>query len=74
MKHSREVIDALGGTMAVSRMFNRAPSNASRWRSEGLPSSFEVLSKVQRELRFAGYDVTLENLQRLTKVAQNDAD
>lgn len=34
-----EVIDALGGTAEVARLFNLRPSAVSNWKLEGFPAS-----------------------------------
>ena len=37
MKTSNEIIDLLGGTSAVARLVNAAPSSVHEWREKGFP-------------------------------------
>lgn len=38
-KTSSEIIDALGGTTAVARIFDIRPPSVTEWRTEGIPKA-----------------------------------
>lgn len=58
-----EIIDRLGGTTAVAKMFEIEPPSVSEWRSNGIPKARmmylrlahpEVFVEVRKELRRRG--------------------
>ena len=47
-KNSGEIIDALGGTVEVSRMFNVTKGAVSQWRENGIPEARMMYLKLAR--------------------------
>lgn len=47
-KKSNEIIDSLGGTVEVSRMFNVTKGAVSQWRENGIPEARLMYLKLAR--------------------------
>lgn len=52
-----QVIDTLGGTAAVSRIFDIAMASVSKWRDEGIPASRMMYLEVVRKKELRGIDL-----------------
>ncbi|MBF5007618.1 helix-turn-helix domain-containing protein [Diaphorobacter caeni] len=52
-----QVIDTLGGTAAVSRIFGIALSSVSNWRDHGIPKSRVMYLEVAKRKQLRGIDL-----------------
>lgn len=59
-----KVIDALGGTAAVARIFGVRPPSVSDWKREGIPSARVMFLRVAHRKTLAGLDLTAATAPR----------
>jgi len=52
-----KVIDALGGTAAVARLFEVAMPSVSEWKKDGIPPARMMLLRATKRKKLAGIDL-----------------
>lgn len=52
-----QIIKALGGTSAVSRMFGIAAPSVSKWKKEGIPRGRMMYLRLTRRKQLSGIDL-----------------
>jgi len=57
--HATNVIEALGGTAEVARIFNISMPSVSAWKKEGIPDARVMYLRVAKKKELAGIDLTL---------------
>ena len=60
-----QVIDTLGGTAAVSRIFNIAMASVSKWREEGIPESRVMYLQIAKRKQLRGIDLKAATAPRI---------
>lgn len=55
--HAAAVIDKLGGTAAVAKLFRIRPPSVCKWRSEGIPKARVMYLEVARAKDLRGIDL-----------------
>lgn len=55
--HATQVIEALGGTAAVARLFDVAMPSVSDWKKDGIPSARMMYLQATRKKELAGIDL-----------------
>lgn len=63
-----QVIDALGGTAAVARIFNLSKPSISAWKTDGIPESRVMYLRVAHRKALAGIDLTAATALRRARV------
>lgn len=63
-----QVIEALGGTFAVARIFNVKPPSVSDWKKDGIPAARVMFLKVAHRKALAGIDLTAATALRRARV------
>ncbi len=56
--YATQVIEVLGGTAAVARLFDVAMSSVSAWKERGIPRSRVMFLSVAHKKKLAGIDLT----------------
>lgn len=55
--HATQVIDALGGTAAVSRIFDVSMPSVSDWKKDGIPPARMMFLRAVKRKELAGLDL-----------------
>lgn len=63
-----QVIDALGGTAAVARIFNVKPPSVSDWKKDGIPAARVMFLKVAHRKALSGIDLAAATAPRRARV------
>lgn len=63
-----QVIDALGGTTAVARIFNLSKPSVSAWKVDGIPESRVMYLRAAHRKALAGIDLEAATALRRTRV------
>lgn len=63
-----QVIDALGGTAAVARIFNVRQPSVSDWKKDGIPESRVMHLRLAYRKPLAGIDLAAATAPRRTRV------
>lgn len=66
-----QVIDTLGGTAAVSRIFDIAMASVSKWRDEGIPAPRMMYLQVTKKRELRGIDLRAATSQRRVSKPKN---
>lgn len=59
-----KVIDALGGTAAVARLFEVAMPSVSDWKKDGIPAARMMFLRATKRKELAGIDLAQATAQR----------
>lgn len=59
-----QVIDTLGGTAAVSRIFDIAMASVSRWKEDGIPAPRMMYLEVTKKKQLRGLDLKAATSKR----------
>lgn len=62
------VIDALGGTAAVARIFSLSKPSVSAWKKDGIPAARVMFLRVAHRKALAGIDLTAATAPRRARV------
>ncbi|QPS78626.1 hypothetical protein I6G47_16465 [Delftia lacustris] len=68
-KPATQVIDALGGTAAVARIFDVKQPSVSDWKKDGIPASRVMFLKLAYRKALAGIDLAAATAPRRARVA-----
>lgn len=64
-----QVIDALGGTAAVARLFEIAMPSVSDWKKDGIPPARMMFLRLARKKALARIDLDAATAEKRTKPA-----
>lgn len=67
-KPATQVIDALGGTAAVARIFDVKQPSVSDWKKDGIPASRVMFLKLAYRKALAGIDLAAATAPRRTRM------
>jgi hypothetical protein len=67
-KPATQVIDALGGTAAVARIFDVKQPSVSDWKKDGIPASRVMFLKLAYRKALAGIDLTAATAPRRARM------
>ena len=56
-RHATQVIDALGGTAAVARLFDARMPSISNWKRDGIPPARMMFLQLAHKKALAGIDL-----------------
>lgn len=62
--HATQVIDALGGTAAVARIFDLSMPSVSDWKKDGIPSARMMFLRATKKKELDGIDLTAATAPR----------
>ncbi|AOV02777.1 YdaS family helix-turn-helix protein [Delftia tsuruhatensis] len=71
-KPATQVIEALGGTAAVARIFDVKQPSVSDWKKDGIPASRVMFLKVAHRKALAGIDLSAATAQRRVRARSSD--
>ena len=67
--HATQVIDALGGTAEVARLFDVRMPSVSDWKRDGIPHARMMLLRETRKEQLAGIDLAAATAPRRNRCA-----
>lgn len=62
--HATQVIEALGGTAEVARLFDISMPSVSDWKRDGIPSTRMMFLRVAKRKELVGIDLTAATAPR----------
>lgn len=65
-RHATQVIDALGGTAAVARLFDARMPSISNWKRDGIPPARMMFLQLAHKKALAGIDLKAATAPRRT--------
>lgn len=71
--HAIQVIDALGGTAAVARIFDLSMPSVSDWKKDGVPSARMMFLRVTKRKELAGIDLDAATAPKTRSIAEAKA-
>ncbi len=71
--HATQVIDALGGTAAVARLFDLSMPSVSDWKKDGVPDARMMFLRVAKRKELRGIDLAAATAPRRKQEAKAGA-
>lgn len=72
--HATQVIEALGGTAEVARIFNISMPSVSAWKAEGIPEARVMYLRVAKKKELSGFDLEAATADRNRSTAEPAAE